>query len=69
MICHGLNCTNQTLIKAHIIPEGFGRFIRGAAANTKMTPEKVREANPQPGEYDREILCATCDNVLGLNAE
>ena len=69
MNCHGLNCTNHSLIKAHIIPEGFGRFIRGEAANIKMTPERGREAKPQLGEYDPEILCETCDNVLGLDDE
>jgi hypothetical protein len=69
MICHGLNCRCETLIDAHIIPKAFGRFIRGQEANVKLTPERVSEANPQLGEYDPDILCATCDNVLGLDDE
>jgi len=57
------------LIEAHIIPKGFGRLIRGEASNMKLTPDKVREANPQLGEYDPDILCETCDNILGLDDE
>ena len=69
MSCHGLNCTNRKLIKAHIIPAAFGRLIRGPDANVKMTPERVGEANPQLGEYDPDILCETCDRFLGLDDE
>jgi len=69
MTCHGLNCTSQKLIEAHIIPKGFGRLIRGQASNVKLTPERVGEANPQLGEYDPDILCETCDNILGLDDE
>lgn len=69
MPCHGLNCTSEELVKAHIIPAGFGRFIRGADANVKMTPERVGVATPQLGEYDSDILCGPCDRFLGLNDE
>ena len=69
MICHGPNCTSENLIDAHIIPKSFGRFIRGPDANVKLTPEKVSQANPQLGEYDPDILCASCDGILGLDDE
>lgn len=70
MTCHGLNCSNEELIEAHIIPRGFGRLIRkGDGPNIKIQPDRVREANPQLGEYDPEILCERCDNVLGLDDE
>jgi len=67
--CHGLNCTGEKLIEAHIIPQSFGRFIRGKRANVKLTPGRVGEAIPQLGEYDRDILCEACDNILGLDDE
>jgi hypothetical protein len=69
MICHGLNCTSEQLIEAHIIPQGFARFIRGPESNVKLTPERVSEAKPQLGEYDADILCADCDSKLGLDDE
>jgi hypothetical protein len=69
MPCHGLNCTSEKLIKAHIIPACFGRFIRGADANVKMTPERVGVATPQLGEFDPAILCGPCDNILGRDDE
>jgi hypothetical protein len=69
MICHGLNCTCETLIDAHIIPKSFGRFIRRPDANVKLTPDRVSQANPQLGEYDPDILCASCDGILGLDDE
>ena len=69
MPCHGLNCTSEQLIEAHIIPACFGRFIRGSDANVMMTPERVGVATPQLGEYDRDILCGPCDRILGLDDE
>jgi hypothetical protein len=69
MICHGPNCRSEQLIEAHIIPQGFARFIRGPDANVKLTPERVSEAKPQLGEYDPDILCADCDRKLGLDDE
>ncbi|MGY3692200.1 hypothetical protein ACVIGA_002280 [Bradyrhizobium sp. USDA 3240] len=69
MSCHGLNCTSKELIKAHIIPAGFGRFIRGTDANVKMTPKRVGVATPQLGEFDPDILCETCDRFLGRDDE
>jgi hypothetical protein len=69
MICRGLNCNSGNLIEAHIIPQAFGRLIRGPDANVKVTSAKVRQANPQLGEYDANILCEKCDNWLGKNDE
>lgn len=70
MNCHGLGCQSTDLIKAHIIPAGFGRLIRPSnGKNIKIAGNRVREANPQLGEFDPSILCERCDNVLGLDDE
>jgi hypothetical protein len=68
MACHGLNCSNTKLIKAHIVPQGFGRAIRtGEGPLLKVEAGGITKAAPQLGEYDSEILCADCDNILGKN--
>jgi hypothetical protein len=64
--CKGLNCQSSALVKAHIIPAGFGRLIRGDGPNMSLSLEEAREASPQLGEYDSEILCEKCDNRLGV---
>jgi len=64
--CHGLDCTSSALIKAHIIPAGFGRLIRGPGPNMSLSLEKVVEAKPQLGEFDTELLCNDCDQKLGV---
>ena len=63
--CKGLNCSSTDLIEAHIIPKGFARLIRGPGPNVALSVQQVREAKPQLGEYDADILCATCDQKLG----
>src|SRR5450432_1749432 len=70
MSCHGLNCTNTKLVKAHIVPAGFGRLIRsGQGPLLKLATDRVAEAVPQLGDYDTNILCETCDNILGKDDE
>jgi hypothetical protein len=64
--CRGLNCNSSSFINAHIVPAGFGRIIRGDGPNVSLSLEETREARPQLGEYDREILCQDCDNKLGI---
>jgi hypothetical protein len=64
--CRGLDCTSPDLIRAHIMPKGFARLIRDDAQNMTVSLESAAYANPQLGEYDTGILCATCDNKLGL---
>jgi hypothetical protein len=63
--CRGLNCTSTDLIEAHIVPKGFGRFVRGDAHNMHVTLSAANYAKPQLGEYDNQILCGSCDNQLG----
>jgi hypothetical protein len=65
--CHGLNCSNTSLINAHILPRGFARLIRAEpeAELLKIAADGVRPASPQLGATDRNILCADCDSALG----
>jgi hypothetical protein len=64
--CHGLNCSSNELIEAHIIPAGFARLVTGPGPNVVMRMDRIRQANPQLGEYDPAILCAQCDGQLGV---
>jgi hypothetical protein len=64
-VCRGLNCSNTTLVEAHIIPRAFARDIRGNGPNMQLRPDRVGQAKPQLGEYDPDILCSTCDGTLG----
>ena len=56
------------LIRSHIIPRGFyepmkegGKVPRAYSSDGKEFPRKS-----QVGEYDMEILCASCDRALGV---
>ena len=64
-VCIGLNCSSTDLIDAHIIPRGFARLIRGPGPNMTISIQQAREAKPQLGEFDPDILCAACDHKLG----
>jgi hypothetical protein len=64
--CQGLGCNSGNLIEAHIIPQGFGRFVRGDAHNMTITLNSAGYAKPPLGQYDDQILCRTCDNQLGV---
>lgn len=55
--CHGLGCRCTALVKAHIIPAGFGRLIKGPGPNMQMSLQAAGPAKQQLGEFDNEILC------------
>jgi hypothetical protein len=63
--CRGLDCMSTHLIDAHIIPEGFARFVRRDEHNVILTKQKTK-TTPQLGDTDRSILCAECDRKLGV---
>jgi hypothetical protein len=66
--CCGPSCLNTDLIEAHIIPRSFAAFIRGddpSVPNVQLTLHSSKEAYPLFGEFDRDILCGSCDAVLG----
>jgi hypothetical protein len=65
-VCRGLDCQSTNLIEAHIFPKGIARLIRtGSEPTVRLSMERIRQAVPQLGEYDSEILCAKCDGKLG----
>jgi hypothetical protein len=62
--CRGYGCTSTALIDAHIIGRGFARMIMGDGKhNVKVSLD--RTVVTHHGVYDRKILCARCDGVLG----
>lgn len=63
MICQ-LCGHDKKLIKAHIIPEGFFRQLRfeNKAPEIHTNNEGEYPKRAPIGIYDREILCAECDN-------
>ena len=63
--CHGFQCSSTSLIRAHIIPKGFARFLRQDGSNIRISAKAVGTARQQLGEYDDQILCESCDNKLG----
>ncbi|PCI01513.1 MAG: hypothetical protein COB76_01200 [Alphaproteobacteria bacterium] len=57
------------LIQAHIIPKGF---LKGSESNSikdkgflEVSTEIHYTKNRPIGPYDQNILCATCDNIIG----
>jgi hypothetical protein len=66
LVCQGLNCSSTNLIESHIIAKGFARLAREQGRNITINEQRVGPVNPQLGYFDRNILCASCDNKLGL---
>jgi hypothetical protein len=63
-VCRGYQCASTDLIKAHIIPACFAREIMGSHPhNLKISFDKVHPT--QHGVFDPNILCGSCDGVLG----
>jgi hypothetical protein len=62
--CHGFGCTSTTLIKAHLVPQAFGRAIKSLNGPNTRVSERVATRKAQHGLFDLNILCADCDGVL-----
>lgn len=59
-------CLNtKPLIEAHIIPKGFFKRIEGNGPNY-ILDEDNHPRKSRKGYYDTRILCAGCDNKIGL---
>lgn len=69
LTCNGLvegsPCGSPKLINAHILPRGIADRVRRTFHNVSVTADGSRKAKAQLGIFDRGILCATCDAVLG----
>ena len=60
--------TEQHLIRAHIVPEGFFRVLRDGSTVPELhtnTPGAHPKRAPI-GVYDKSILCGPCDNRFAL---
>jgi len=65
---------DKKLIDAHIVPAGFYRYLYPDEVDYPDSKKKslimVQDdghTHPRPiGEYDKNILCAECDNRLGI---
>jgi hypothetical protein len=62
--CHGFGCTSATLIKAHLVPQAFGRAIKSIHGPNTRVSERVVSRKTQHGLFDPDILCADCDGYL-----
>lgn len=63
-----LVCGAEKTVKAHLIPQAFAREVRGEDKNHALTNRDISSFQPsQNGRYDDTILCATCDNRLGMD--
>src|SRR5437868_11296909 len=47
------------------MPRAFARAFKGRGANVSLSSERVHRPSAPLGEYDRNILCASCDRELG----
>ena len=65
MNCKGCN-KKVKLVKAHIIPESFFRYLREDENTLKLVPtDKDHYVKKAPiGIYDKEILCGECEAVF-----
>jgi hypothetical protein len=64
-----LVCRERPTIRAHLLPESFVREIfhqpKDDEKHMIVDPETGRKVPSNTGRFDRNILCADCDNVLG----
>lgn len=69
--CLAPGCAETTTIKSHIIPQGFGRWIRAQSTgggNLIITPERTT-SRYQNGMFVNDILCAHHDRQLGREVD
>src|SRR6266478_6110486 len=62
-ICRGLGCTSTELIKAHIIPQSFGRYVEGNSGPNVMLSSEGRSMKTPRGLFDTGILCANVTDI------
>ncbi|HEV7293376.1 MAG TPA: hypothetical protein VGN79_13765 [Devosia sp.] len=64
-----LICQKMPTIKAHLLPEAFVRQIfhypKADEQHVIHHPDTGQKVQSGTGRFDRAILCAKCDNVLG----
>jgi hypothetical protein len=62
--CQGHGCTAAHLIRAHLTPQSFARWVQGdSGPNILVSPSRYTKRLPH-GLFDPDILCETCDGFL-----
>ena len=69
-VCRGYQCTSTDLIKAHIVPRGFAKDVRGSQAhNWLISVDKVRHTQlTQAGALLHEHATSTTTHSRSLAA-
>src|ERR1700694_5389785 len=59
---------DKRLIRAHIIPESLYASLRSDSKVPRIysNEEGIHPKRVRTGIYDSEILCAECDNTIGV---
>lgn len=63
--CNGLRCKSTRLISAHIIPRAFARMHKNSRRRHNLELNLSRVKPAQLGIFDKNILCGSCDGLLG----
>ena|SRR5438067_7170391 len=65
--CRGAapGCGGARLINAHIIPRSFARMLKDGSNKHNLELSIVQVKATQLGIFDKNILCAKCDGILG----
>lgn len=66
MLC--LRCRKEQTIRAHLIPQVFCKEVQAGKSHAAAVRANGSFHVSQSGTFDKHILCASCDGLLG-NAE
>jgi len=57
-------CGQSPTIEAHLMPKALARYVgRDQPRNISISKDRIKTGSL--GEYDPDILCRTCDQILG----
>jgi hypothetical protein len=63
-VCHGYRCASTDLIRAHLTPQSFARFVQGNSSPNLMVSLNRYTTKLSRGLFDPNILCERCDSIL-----
>src|SRR5215475_3660450 len=64
--CHGFGCGSTSPIRAHLVPQSFGRLIKSPSGPNTRISERKYTTKAQHGLFDLRILCGDCDGFLNM---
>jgi len=64
--CHGFGCGSTSPIRAHLVPQSFGRLIKSPSGPNTRISERKYTTKAQHGLFDPRILCGDCDGFLNM---